>query len=126
VPAALHRAGRHLLGGVGAAHRPVTARVVSIAMPDSAHHVGDTVAFDATPLNEGPAEGQEEEHSWLYPVVELAVPPEVELGEVEAGLRRCTEGLPHPLLWPTLLEKLGRQQEAEAQRTVEEEWEISL
>ncbi|OJT23593.1 hypothetical protein BO221_16460 [Archangium sp. Cb G35] len=165
---------------------PVTARVVSIAMPDSAQHVGDTVVFDATPLNEGPAEGEEEEHSWLYPVVEvlrpgrysvfaldgvgpgdeaiermyetlaacgarlsvrtsdtyrlmtpggeevpgffalLAVPPEADLGEIEAGLRGCAEGLPHPVLWPTLLEKLGREQEAEAQRAVAEEWEISL
>jgi hypothetical protein len=165
---------------------PVTARVVSIAMPDSTQHVGDVVAFDATPLNEGPAEGEEEDHAWLYPVVEvlrpgrysvfaldgvgpgdeaiermyetlaacgarlsvrtsetyrlttpegeevpgffalLAVPPEADLREVEAGLRRCAEGLPHPMLWPTLLEKLGREQEAQAQRAVAEEWEISL
>lgn len=165
---------------------PVTARVHSIAMPNAPQHVGDAVVFDATPLNEGPAEGEEEDHSWLYPVVEvlrpgrysvfaldgvgpgdaviermheamaasgarlsvrtadtyrlmtpegeevpgffalLAVPPDVNLGEVEAGLRRCAEGLPHPLLWPTLLEKLGREQEAEAQRTVAEEWAISL
>jgi Arc/MetJ family transcription regulator len=165
---------------------PVTARVVSIAMPDAIQHVGDTVVFDAEPLNEGPAEGEEEDHAWLYPVVEvlrpgrysvfaldgvgpgdeaiermyetlaacgarlsvrtseayrlttpegeevpgffalLAVPPEADLREVEAGLRRCAEGLPHPMLWPTLLEKLGREQEAEAQRAVAEEWEISL
>jgi tetratricopeptide (TPR) repeat protein len=166
---------------------PVTARVLSIAMPGAPQHLGDAVVFDATPLNEGPAEGEEEEdHSWLYPVVEvlrpgrysvfaldgvgpgqeviermqetlaasgarlsvrtsetyrlmtpeeeevpgfyalLAVPPEVDLGAVEAGLRQCTEGLPYPLLWPTLLEKLGREQEAEAQRAVAEQWEISL
>jgi tetratricopeptide (TPR) repeat protein len=165
---------------------PVTARVFSIAMPGAPQHVGDAVVFDATPLNEGPAEGEEEEHSWLYPVVEvlrpggysvfaldgvgpgeeviermqealaaygarlsvrtaetyrlmtpegeevpgfyalLAVPPEADLGEVEAGLRRCAEGLPYPLLWPTLLEKVGREQEARAQRAVAEQWEISL
>jgi hypothetical protein len=165
---------------------PVTARVFSIAMPGTPQHVGDAVVFDATPLNEGPAEGEEEEHAWLYPVVEvlrpggysvfaldgvgpgeeviermqealaacgarlsvrtsetyrlmtqegeevpgfyalLAVPPEADLGEVEAGLRRCAEGLPHPLLWPTLLEKLGREQEAQAQRAVAEQWKISL
>ncbi len=165
---------------------PVTARVHSIALPGEKQHVGDVVVFDATPLNEGPAEGEEDEHSWVYPVVEvlrpggystfaldgvdpgeetverikealgalgvrlsvrgsptyrvrspegedlpgfyavLAVPPGADPGEVEAVLRRAAEGCPTPLLWPTLLERLGREQDAEAQRELAGAWSITL
>lgn len=51
---------------------PVTADVIQIR-PEPPCRYQDTVVFDATPLNEGPAEG-DTNHTWLYRVVHVVEP----------------------------------------------------
>lgn len=49
---------------------PVTARILEIARPPRTQHYGDVVAFDASPLNPPPAEGEDrKKHVWVYPLV---------------------------------------------------------
>lgn len=49
---------------------PVTARILQVARPPRAQHYNDVVAFDATPLNPPPAEGEDKsKHVWVYPYV---------------------------------------------------------
>lgn len=49
---------------------PVTARILEVARPPRAQRYGDVVAFDATPLNPPPAEGEDrKKHIWVYPWV---------------------------------------------------------
>ncbi|HLL83357.1 MAG TPA: hypothetical protein VK420_11920, partial [Longimicrobium sp.] len=150
---------------------PVTARVVSVALPGYPQHIGDEVVFTAPAIRE-PHDADAEEPLPLYPgvavlrpgnhfvfaldgvhpttgewaelraelwnlgvrlsvrsddrytltaphddTVELpgvyalvAVPPEVDLERVEALLTDATAGWEHPVVWPGLLEKLGRQE----------------
>lgn len=51
---------------------PVTADIIQIRDEPTSRY-RDRVIFDATPLNEGPQEG-EENHTWLYPLVHVVEP----------------------------------------------------
>lgn len=51
---------------------PVTADVIQIRSQPPCRY-GDRVVFDAAPLNDGPAEG-DENHTWLYRVVHVVEP----------------------------------------------------
>jgi tetratricopeptide (TPR) repeat protein len=46
---------------------PVTARIVEVSPPAHPQRFRDLVAFDARPLNDPPAEGEEENHTFIYP-----------------------------------------------------------
>jgi tetratricopeptide (TPR) repeat protein len=50
---------------------PVTARVVEIARPRTAQHFRDEVIFEAAPRNAPPKPGEEEGHTFLYPVLHV-------------------------------------------------------
>lgn len=62
---------------------PVTARVLSIALPGYPQHTGDEVVFTMPPLNPPPAPEDQGRHTWLYPVVAVKRPGHQYVFELE-------------------------------------------
>jgi tetratricopeptide (TPR) repeat protein len=48
---------------------PVSARIIEVAKPRDPQHYGDEIVFDAQPRNAPPKEGEEQGHTFLFPLL---------------------------------------------------------
>ncbi|MFO0759171.1 MAG: hypothetical protein U0359_21945 [Byssovorax sp.] len=53
---------------------PVSARIIEVARPREPQHYGDELVFDARPRNAPPKEGEEEGHTFLFPLIQIHKP----------------------------------------------------